>query len=128
MPGEICIGGPGVTRGYLHKPELTRASFLQDPFDDQPGSLLYRSGDLGRYVNGEIEYLGRLDAQVKIRGQRIEPGEIETALCRHPGVHQAVVVAVRQQQAPDDSGQLARAMSAMDPRQAESLLAEFEEG
>jgi|AGTN01.1.fsa_nt_gi amino acid adenylation domain/amino acid adenylation domain len=94
IAGEICVGGAGVARGYLNLPELTRERFIQDPFADGPGARLYRSGDLGRLLpDGELEYLGRIDNQVKVRGFRIEPGEIETALSRHPMVAQALVMA-----------------------------------
>jgi amino acid adenylation domain-containing protein len=93
--GELCLGGVGVARGYLRRPELTAARFIPDPVGESPGARLYRSGDLGcRLPDGEIEFLGRLDHQVKVRGFRIEPGEIETALTRHPGVREAVVVAL----------------------------------
>jgi natural product biosynthesis luciferase-like monooxygenase protein len=91
-PGELYIGGAGVVRGYLDRPELTAARFVDDPWS--PGERLYRTGDLARYdADGTIEYLGRLDDQVKINGFRIELGEIETVLSRHPAVRQGVVVA-----------------------------------
>jgi amino acid adenylation domain-containing protein len=94
VPGEIFIGGAGVTRGYLQRPELTAEKFLADPFAKRSGARMYRTGDLGRYdPNGNIEYLGRRDNQVKIRGYRIELGEIETALAGHPAVRECVVVA-----------------------------------
>jgi amino acid adenylation domain-containing protein len=94
VPGELVIGGVGVGRGYLNRPDLTAASFIADPFADDPGQLLYRTGDLARYLpDGNIEYLGRLDDQVKVRGVRIEPGEIEAALNKHPGVRENAVVA-----------------------------------
>ena len=90
FPGEICIAGAGVGRGYLHDPAGTAAAFVPDPFE--PGGRLYRTGDLGRRrLDGEIEVLGRLDEQVKLRGVRIEPGEVEAALAAHPGVREAVV-------------------------------------
>ncbi len=94
IPGEICVGGPGVAGGYLHRPELTAERFLADPFQrNRPGARLYRSGDLARYLpNGELEYLGRIDHQVKIRGFRIEPGDIEAAFASHPQVAETVVV------------------------------------
>lgn len=89
-PGELFIGGPGVTRGYMHQPGHTATRFLPNPFG--PG-LLYRTGDRARWnANGKIEFLGRTDHQVKLRGFRIEPGEIEAVLLRHPNVRQAVVV------------------------------------
>ena len=94
VPGELFIGGVAVGRGYLNRPDATAASFIDDPFADDPGRLLYRSGDLARYLpDGNIEYLGRLDDQVQIRGVRIEPGEVEAALDQHPGVRENAVVA-----------------------------------
>jgi amino acid adenylation domain-containing protein len=94
VPGEICVGGAGVARGYLNRPELTSRRFLADPFSDQPGAKLYRSGDLAQYsATGELEYLGRMDHQVKIRGFRVELGEIESALNRHPAIRESVVLA-----------------------------------
>lgn len=92
--GEIYVGGSGVGRGYLDRPELTRERFIAHPFDDRPGARLYRSGDLGRYLpNGDLEYLGRIDQQVKIRGFRVELGEIEAVLNQHPAVRETVVLA-----------------------------------
>ena len=100
VPGEIHVGGAGLARGYLGRPELTAERFLPDPFSGKPGARLYRSGDLARRrPDGDLEYLGRIDGQVKIRGFRIEVGEIEAALHRHPGVHESVVMAL-----PDGSG------------------------
>ncbi|MDX6695910.1 MAG: hypothetical protein QOF02_3513 [Blastocatellia bacterium] len=91
--GELYIGGEGVTRGYLNRPELTAEKFIPHPFSDAPGARLYRTGDSARYLpDGQIEFLGRLDNQVKIRGYRIELGEIETALRQHEAVREAVVV------------------------------------
>ncbi|WP_160715183.1 non-ribosomal peptide synthetase [Chitinophaga solisilvae] len=92
VPGEICISGIQVARGYLNQPELSQAKFMTDPF--QPGARLYKTGDLGRWLpDGNIEYMGRIDQQVKIRGFRIETGEIETAMEAHPAVQAAVVIA-----------------------------------
>ncbi len=89
VPGELVVGGAGLARGYLGRPELTAERFVPAP----SGARLYRSGDLGRYLpDGDVEYLGRLDHQVKIRGFRIELGEIEAALAEVAGVRQAVVV------------------------------------
>ncbi|BBZ25589.1 non-ribosomal peptide synthetase [Mycolicibacter hiberniae] len=99
VPGELHIGGVGVARGYLNRPEATAAAFRADPFGAQPAEgspppLLYRTGDLARYRrDGNIEYLGRHDDQVKINGFRIELGEVEAALARHPGIAENAVVA-----------------------------------
>jgi amino acid adenylation domain-containing protein len=94
VPGEICIGGDGVTCGYLNRPELTAERFVTDSFSDVPGARLYRTGDRGRWrSDGLLEHLGRLDDQIKLRGHRIELGEIETVLLQYPGIAQAVVVA-----------------------------------
>ncbi|MGC3972487.1 MAG: LLM class flavin-dependent oxidoreductase [Pirellulales bacterium] len=93
VPGELYIGGDGVTRGYLNRPELSAERFVHDPFAPQAGARMYRTGDLVRYrTDGIVEFLGRTDHQVKIRGHRIELGEIETRLTDHPHVRQCVVV------------------------------------
>jgi amino acid adenylation domain-containing protein len=94
VPGELVIGGEGLARGYLGEPELTDATFVPDPFGTAPGGRLYRTGDLvRRRRDGAIVFLGRVDRQIKIRGVRIEPGEIETVLAAEPGVRQAYVEA-----------------------------------
>ncbi|GFG72068.1 non-ribosomal peptide synthetase [Mycolicibacter senuensis] len=94
VAGELYIGGVGVARGYLNRPEATAAAFGDDPFSTVPGALLYRTGDLARYrPDGNIEYLGRRDDQVKINGFRIELGEVEAALGNHPGIAECAVVA-----------------------------------
>ncbi|MGZ0700663.1 amino acid adenylation domain-containing protein [Pseudomonas piscis] len=91
--GEIHIGGDGVAKGYLNRPELTAERFLVDPFSDEPGALMYRTGDLGRWLpSGVLECIGRNDEQVKIRGFRIEPGEIQACLAGFPGLRDAVVL------------------------------------
>ncbi|MCK9922450.1 amino acid adenylation domain-containing protein [Frankia sp. AgPm24] len=93
VPGELHVGGPGVTRGYLNRPELTAERFVPDPFGPA-GSRLYRTGDLTRRrPDGVLEFLGRVDDQIKIRGYRVELGEIEAALSLHPGVRETVVIA-----------------------------------
>jgi amino acid adenylation domain-containing protein/non-ribosomal peptide synthase protein (TIGR01720 family) len=93
VPGEIYVGGMGVSRGYLNRAKLTAERFIPDPFSNQPGARLYRSGDLARRLNnGDLEYLGRGDQQVKVRGFRIELGEIEAALAALPELAEAVVV------------------------------------
>ncbi|MFB2833040.1 amino acid adenylation domain-containing protein, partial [Floridanema evergladense] len=105
VPGEMYVGGAGVTRGYLNRPDLTSEKFIANPFDNSKNEavetlyttslppLLYKTGDLARYLpSGELEYLGRIDNQVKIRGFRIELGEIESLLVKHPTVWESVVV------------------------------------
>ncbi|HYP25734.1 MAG TPA: amino acid adenylation domain-containing protein, partial [Blastocatellia bacterium] len=94
IPGELYIGGEGLARGYRGRADLTASSFVPDPFSDEPGARLYRTGDRARYLpDGGIEFLGRTDQQVKVRGFRIEPGEVEAALALHPMVREAAVVA-----------------------------------
>ena len=92
--GEIYIGGIGVARGYLNRPELTAQRFVPDPFAGDPSARMYRTGDLGQWLSdGNIEFLGRNDFQIKIRGFRVELGEIEARLIAHPGVREATVIA-----------------------------------
>ncbi|MFN6567373.1 amino acid adenylation domain-containing protein [Dendronalium sp. ChiSLP03b] len=92
--GELHIGGAGLARGYFKRPDLTREKFIPNPFSQEPGARLYKTGDLARYLgDGNIEYVGRLDSQVKIRSFRIELGEIEAVLAQHPAVQQSVVIA-----------------------------------
>jgi hypothetical protein len=92
--GELCIGGVQVGRGYLNRPELTADRFMANPFSREGGGRLYRTGDLARWrSDGNLEYLGRIDGQVKIRGHRIELGEVESALRKHPGVRDCAVTA-----------------------------------
>ncbi len=94
VPGELHIGGVAVARGYLNRPGLTAEKFILDPFSDLPGARLYKTGDLARYwSDGNVEFLGRLDHQVKVRGFRVELGEIETVLSQHPAVREAIVLA-----------------------------------
>ena len=92
--GEVCIGGLGVAQGYLGQPAATSERFIADPFSGIPGQRMYRTGDKGRLrPDGQLEYWGRVDDQVKVRGQRVEPGEVEAALLSHPAVARAAVVA-----------------------------------
>ena len=94
VSGELFGGGAGVARGYLGRPARTAASFVPDPFSASPGDRLYRTGDrVRRWPDGRIEFLGRLDEQIKVRGHRVEPGEVEAALAALPAVREAVVVA-----------------------------------
>src|SRR5205085_402043 len=94
VPGELHIGGVGLARGYLKRPELTAEKFIRDPFNPEPAARLYKTGDLARFLpDGNVEYLGRIDHQVKIRGLRIELGEIEATLAQHPATQGCVVMA-----------------------------------
>jgi amino acid adenylation domain-containing protein len=101
VTGEIYIGGPGLATGYLNRPELTKERFVPDPLSDDPRALLYKTGDLARYLpSGDVEFLARIDSQVKIRGFRVELGEIETVLAGHHAVTEAVVTST--EVAPND--------------------------
>ncbi|HEU4557572.1 MAG TPA: amino acid adenylation domain-containing protein, partial [Longimicrobium sp.] len=101
VPGELYLGGRGVTRGYLGRPGLTAERYIPDPFSTEPGARMYRTGDRVRWnADGTLEYLGRLDYQVKVRGFRVETGEIEARLAEHAGVREAVVLV--REDAPDD--------------------------
>jgi amino acid adenylation domain-containing protein len=95
VTGEIYVGGDGLARGYINRPELTAEKFIRHPFSQDPTERLYKTGDLGRYLrDGNIEFVGRSDFQVKIRGFRIEIGEIETILGQHPEVQEILVIAL----------------------------------
>jgi acyl carrier protein len=92
--GEICIAGVGLARGYLNRPDLTSEKFIPNPFDNNPGSRIYRSGDFARYrTDGSLEFLGRFDNQVKIRGFRVELREIEATMLSNPDVREAFAIA-----------------------------------
>jgi amino acid adenylation domain-containing protein len=127
--GEIFLGGAGLARGYLGRPELTAERFVPDPFATEPGARLYRTGDLARHLpDGEIEFLGRTDEQVKVRGFRVELGEIEAALRAHPGVREAAVVALDREPAGAVPGPraLVDALRSLGAAEAERLLAAVE--
>ena len=94
VPGELYVGGANLAQGYLNAPLLTALKFVPNPFSGLPGDRLFRTGDICRYTTeGDIEYLGRIDHQIKIRGIRVELGDIEAALCEHPVIEESVVVA-----------------------------------
>ncbi|WP_460206155.1 non-ribosomal peptide synthetase, partial [Scytonema sp. NUACC21] len=98
VPGELHIGGEALARGYLNRPKLNSQKFIPNPFRDESGARLYKTGDLARYLpDGNIEFLGRIDYQVKIRGFRIELGEIEAALNQHPQVRETIIIAHEEQ-------------------------------
>ena len=93
VPGELHVGGDGLARGYLNRPELTEKAFIVNPFSAEPNSRLYKSGDLARYLpDGNIEFLGRIDHQIKVRGFRVELGEIESTLLTHSAVDNVLVM------------------------------------
>jgi amino acid adenylation domain-containing protein len=93
VSGELCIAGMGLARGYLSRPELTAERFISNPFSDDPDARLYRTGDRARWLpEGTIEFIGRIDEQVKVRGFRVEPGEVEAALIQRPGIREVAVI------------------------------------
>ena len=123
--GEVYIGGIGLGRGYLHRADLTAERFVPHPFSSEPGARLYRTGDLACYVSvdGDLEYVGRIDQQIKVRGYRVELGEIEVMLARHPAVRECVVLA-REDTAGDQ--QLVAYVVSMQP-EAQPPMREWQE-
>ncbi|MBI1390809.1 MAG: amino acid adenylation domain-containing protein [bacterium] len=120
VPGELYIGGAGVSRGYLNRPDLTAERFIPDPFGP-PGARLYKTGDMARFLpGGRIEFLGRLDNQIKIRGHRIEPAEIEAAIKSHPDIADAVVIA-QKSSSPDRDSESARLIAYVVPRDSSAF-------
>ena len=114
VPGEMYVGGAGLSRGYWQRPELTADRFSPHPFNREAGARVYRTGDVGRYLeNGDIEYLGRSDRQVKVRGFRIELGEIEAVLTQHEDVSECVVIA---RESKEDSNHLIAYLVAADSK------------
>ena len=115
-PGELYLGGAGLARGYLDQPGRTAERFLPNPFAETPGERLYKTGDKARWLpGGNLEFLGRLDRQVKVRGFRVEPEEIEDVLRRHPAVREAVVVAREDRPGENSLGPMWRRTAARPP-------------
>lgn len=124
IPGEVYIGGAGVTRGYLNRPDLTAERFIPHPFSDERGARLYKTGDLGRYrPDGTIEFLGRLDHQVKIRGFRIELNEVETVLRQHPALRETAVIV--REDTPGNKRLVAYVVAKREPAPAAGELRSF---
>src|SRR6185369_3389370 len=114
--GEICVAGECLARGYLNGPESTAEKFIPEPFSGAAGARMYRTGDVGRYLeDGRLQFVGRADHQVKVRGVRIELGEIETALRQHHGVRDSVV------QAHGESSEDRRLVAYVVPERTRSL-------
>ena len=117
VPGEIHIGGDGLARGYLNQPELTSEKFVPNPFSELPDARMYRTGDMARFLpDGTLEYLGRSDHQVKMRGYRIEPGEVESVLAHHPSVNTCLVLSM------NDEAEHNRLIAYVVPTEPESEL------
>ncbi|MCY7353287.1 MAG: amino acid adenylation domain-containing protein [Cytophagaceae bacterium] len=125
--GELCIAGEGLARGYLNQPELTAGKFVTNPFSDLAGAKMYRTGDLAKFLpNGEIQYLGRIDQQVKIRGHRIELAEIEHQLLKQAGINDAVVIA--REDVPGDQRLVAYLVADSEGEQYDNQLKTWKDG
>lgn len=121
VPGELYIGGAGVARGYLNQPDLTAERFLPHPWSSRPGERFYKTGDLARYLDdGTLEFLGRADQQIKLRGYRIEPAEIETLLQQHPAIHEVLVTL--HENAPGDQRLVAYVVADTEQEVTQSLV------
>ncbi|MBV9791434.1 MAG: amino acid adenylation domain-containing protein, partial [Chloroflexi bacterium] len=115
VPGELYLGGTGLAPGYLNQPGLTAERYIPNPFSQTPGARLYKTGDRARYrADGNVEFLGRIDRQLKVRGFRVEPGEIESVLMQHPGIHEAAVIA--QSTGGNDNRLVAYVVENLEPR------------
>ena len=124
VPGELHIGGAGLARGYLNRPDLAAERFIPNPFSEEPGARLYKTGDLARYLpDGSIKFLGRIDHQVKLRGYRIELGEIEAVLEQHPAVLDGVTII--REDVPGDSRLVAYVVLSREPGSVMSELRSF---
>lgn len=124
VPGELCVAGVGLALGYLRRPELTAERFVRNPFSADPDARLYRTGDLARYrADGVVEFLGRSDSQIKIRGYRVETGEIETALLGHSAIRDVVVVS--RDVAPNDTKLVAYLVARGDSRPTPDELRQY---
>jgi len=123
--GELYISGNGLARGYLNRPQLTAQYFIPHPFSQKPGSRLYKTGDLARFrPDGNIEFLGRIDEQVKLRGFRLELGEIEAVLAQHPAVQQSVVIA--REDVPGDKRLVAYVVQNLDYSSSQKQIQEMQ--
>jgi amino acid adenylation domain-containing protein len=126
VPGELYIAGEGISRGYLNRPDLTAARFVANPFSEDPDARLYRTGDRARYLSdGRIQFLGRVDRQVKVRGYRIEPGEIESRINEHPGVKQSAVIPF--ERSPRDKQLIAYVVADPDHRSSDASIDQSDE-
>ena len=126
--GELYIGGPGLSSGYLNRNELTQEKFITDCYSEEESQFIYKTGDLARYrPDGNIEFLGRADNQVKVRGYRIEPGEIQSVINTYPGVQESAIVFAQNHSAETlETDQIVALMQEMNPEHAEYLINEIE--